>query len=157
MIGTLNHHQIAAFLSGQLVGRIGFRMGTKVSVIPIAFAYEDGFIYAHSKDGEKVKAMRKYPQVCFQVDSIDNLANWRSVLVWGDFEEVTRTAERQRAMALINDKISPFTNSETTMILAQPMAPRVVEKPLRTVVYRIRIREVSGRFEKYERANGNPR
>lgn len=153
MIGKLNHHQIAAFLSGQLVGRIGFRLGTKITVIPIAFAYEEGFIYAHSKEGAKVKAMRKHPQVCFQADSIDNLANWRSVVIWGEFEELIKPADRQRAMNLIHDKITPFTNSETTMVLAQPMAPRIVEKPLRTVVYRIRITEESGRFEKSERGN----
>jgi len=33
--------------------------------------------------------MRKNPEVCFQLDVIENLASWRSVICWGTFEELT--------------------------------------------------------------------
>lgn len=148
MIGTLNHQQIALILSGQLVGRLGFRVGSKISVIPTAYVFQEGFIYAHSRESTKVKAMRKNPQVCFQVDCIDNMANWRSVVLWGEFEELTRQADRQKALQLIHDKISPFIQSKTTNLPLESENSRVIEKPRTTVVYRIKILEESGRFEK---------
>jgi nitroimidazol reductase NimA-like FMN-containing flavoprotein (pyridoxamine 5'-phosphate oxidase superfamily) len=151
MIGTLNHAQIELLLHGQLIGRIGFRAGRKIFILPIAYAYEDGFIYAHSKEGTKIKAMRKNPIVCFEVDAIDNMANWRSVVLWGTFEELIAPHDRQNAIKLIADKTSPYLNSETKDLSGR-MAPEFVEKPLQTVAYRIKISEESGRFEKLERA-----
>ena len=148
MIGTLNHAQIDLVLGSQLVGRIGFRSGGKIFIMPVAYAYEDGIIYAHSKEGTKIKYMRKTPAVCFEVDAIDDLSNWRSVMVWGTFEELIKPAERQRAMKLILDKLSPYNTSQATRDLSDVMAPQIVEKPTQTVVYRIKAAEKSGRFEK---------
>ena len=92
--------------------------------------------------------MRKSPHVSFQVDSIDNLANWRSVLLHGKFEELKDNKEQQRAMVMIQDRIKPFVASESTKPYGFSKAPQVVEKPYRTIVYRIKIETESGRFEK---------
>ena len=32
--------------------------------------------------------MRANPFVCFEVEDIDDLANWHSVIAWGVFEEL---------------------------------------------------------------------
>ena len=59
MIGTLNHEQIEHVLQRELIGRIGFLSGERIHILPVAFAYSNGYIYAHSKEGAKVKQMRK--------------------------------------------------------------------------------------------------
>lgn len=39
-------------------------------------------------EGQKLHMMRANPFVCFEVEDIDDLANWHSVIAWGVFEEL---------------------------------------------------------------------
>jgi uncharacterized protein len=148
MIGKLNHEQIEHVLFREMVGRLGFRSAERVYIVPVAFAYQNGKIYAHSREGTKIKMMRKYPDVCFQVDSIDNLANWRSVILWGTFTELKDQVEQREAIQLIRDRLTPFITSESTTPTHLAGAPHFVEKPKKTIVYRIDVKEESGKFEK---------
>lgn len=147
MIGTLTKGQCQRILIASMIGRIGCHSSGKTYVIPITYVFDGGYIYAHSKEGLKIEMMRKNPDVCFQVDQVDNLANWRSVIVWGKFEELTTAEEQEVALkALINglhamhtgDSVKPPKSNED-------MNPRKEKKP---VIYRISIEEMSGRFEK---------
>ena len=81
MLGALYKPQIDHVLHSQVVGRIGCYADGKLYVVPITYAYDGKYIYAHSKDGMKIKMMRKNPHVCFEVDVMENMANWRSVIV----------------------------------------------------------------------------
>ena len=49
---------------------------------------------AHSLKGMKIEMMRKKPKVCFEVDEMKNFTNWRSVIVWGEYQEFTEERER---------------------------------------------------------------
>jgi nitroimidazol reductase NimA-like FMN-containing flavoprotein (pyridoxamine 5'-phosphate oxidase superfamily) len=148
MIGKLNHEQIEHVLIREMVGRLGFRSAERVYIVPVAFAYYNGSIFAHSREGNKINLMRKYPDVCFQVDSIDNLANWRSVILWGTFTELKKQVEQREAMQLIRNRLTPFMTSDSTNPTHLARAPHIVEKPKKTIVYRIDVTEESGRFEK---------
>jgi uncharacterized protein len=53
MSGQMNKSQIEEFLKSQVVGRLGCTDGDKVYVVPITFAYDNGCIYGHTKDGLK--------------------------------------------------------------------------------------------------------
>ena len=54
----------------------------RADVDPITYAYHDGAVYGHSTEGQKLHMMRADPYVCFEVEQIDDLANWRSVIAW---------------------------------------------------------------------------
>lgn len=144
MIAELNDRQIENILSSVLVGRIGCHSEGRTYVVPVAFAWHDGYIYAHSNEGLKVRMMRKNPSVCFQVDAIDSLANWRCVIMQGEFEELTTRELQLHAFNLLQERLSPFRTSDA----AKPHSPPPGEKRRRPVFYRIRIVEKSGRYEK---------
>lgn len=149
MLGVLNDEQIEQILLRKVVGRIGCYADKKIYVVPITFVYENGYLYAHSREGQKVRMMRKNPEVCVQMEEIDNMANWRSVIVWGKFEELQEPAAQHRGMAIIMNKLAPLVTSETvTPSHGLEKPPFTVEKAKRTVVYRIKVTEKSGRFEK---------
>lgn len=38
-------------------------------------------------EGAKLAAMRTQPQVCVEVEHVDDLSNWRSGIAWGIFAE----------------------------------------------------------------------
>ncbi len=116
-------------------------------VVPVSYAFDGKSLYFHSRDGRKIEAMRKNPKVCFEIDSIDHLDSWRSVLVFGDFEELTAPKDKERAMKLLSDKLDPLL---VTSIVRQPKAtdPGIVEKKLNAIYFRITIQEKTGRFQK---------
>lgn len=149
MLGELSNEQIQHVLQSQIVGRIGCCLKNEMYIVPVTYAYHKEFIYAHSKEGLKVQIMRKNPHVCFQVDSIDNMTNWRSVLLWGDFEELKTEKEQKMGMKILVDRLIPYMTSETVRPAHRPShPPAIIEKEFKAVAYRIRITRTSGRFEK---------
>lgn len=118
-------------------------------IVPVTYVYHKGYVYVHSKEGQKVKAMRKNPKVCFQVDSIENMRSWRSVILWGEYEELKSEKAQRSAMKIMTDRLSPLALSETVVpIQNMTDAPKVIEKSLKAVAYRIKITRKSGCFEK---------
>ncbi len=149
MLGTLTNDQVDYILHSLVIGRIGCIQNDKMYIVPVSFAFKDGYIYTQSKEGMKINIMRQNPHVCFQADEIENMTNWRSVLIWGEFEELKSDPEQREGIKLLSDKLAPFITSETVRTNHQMgNPPHMVEKGMKTVVYRIKIQEKSGRFEK---------
>ena len=148
MVGELTSEQIDQVMLRQVIGRIGCCDADKLYVVPVTFAFDGNRIYAHSKEGRKIKMMRNNPNVCFQVDEIENMANWRSVILWGHYKELTSERERQRAMKILVDRIAPFQAGETSHTKEHSRAPQIVEKKKRAVVFQIEVKEKTGRFER---------
>ncbi len=88
MWGDLDKSQIDDLLKSELIGRLGCFDGNKVYVVPITYAYNNGYIYGHTKDGLKIQMMRNNPNVCFEIDWMKDMSNWKSVIVYGTFEEL---------------------------------------------------------------------
>ncbi len=154
MLGTLDGEQIEQVLRTEIIGRIGCTTDGRVYVVPVTYAYDGECVYAHSAVGMKVKMMRANPAVCFEVDHTDNLANWRSVIAWGTFEELTGE-DAKRGMATLMQRVMPLLTSET----AQPShgMPGAAPHPgahaadvghVSAVLFRIRLTERIGRFER---------
>lgn len=148
MLGNLTHHQIDHVLQSQYVGRIGCCVDNQPFVVPVTFVYDGTCIYASSKEGMKVDMMRKNPRVCLEVDVIENMANWRSVVVTGRYQELIEEKEREKAIAMLSEKYSPMIASETLRPKRQEEEPQIVEKEKRPIVYQIHITEKTGRYEK---------
>ncbi|MDO1446583.1 pyridoxamine 5'-phosphate oxidase family protein [Rhodocytophaga aerolata] len=147
MLGVLNQEQIDFVLRSQMIGHIGCCDAGRVYVLPVTYVYDGEYIYGHTKEGLKIEMMRNNPQVCFQVDAIQNLANWQSVVIQGTFEELSGEASHQAERLLLN-RILPFQVSETIPsggIDIHQLAS--ISRPV-LVTYRISIEEKSGRYEK---------
>jgi nitroimidazol reductase NimA-like FMN-containing flavoprotein (pyridoxamine 5'-phosphate oxidase superfamily) len=153
MLGTLTPDQCKYILLQNHIGRIGCASDRKVLILPVTYVFDGGFIYGRSLEGTKVSMMRKRPDVCFEVDTIQDMANWRSVVAHGVYEELTSERDHQLVGKLFNDRIAPLTTGETlhpNREMADP--PREVLKKEKPVLYRIRITELSGKFEKLSRS-----
>ena len=145
MIGELTNDQIDQVLASQMVGRIGCHVEERTYIVPVAFAFDGQYIYAHSRNGLKISMMRKNPTVCFEVDIIENMGNWRSVIVQGVYEELKTGALQLLAFKLLSDRLSPVRTSQA----ARPSSKTPPgEKKMRPVFFRIVVREKSGRYEK---------
>ena len=143
----MNSIQCEHVLQNCLIGRIGCYHSGRIYIVPISYAFHRGYIYACSKEGLKVEMMRKNPEVCFQTDQIDNLRNWRSVIVFGTFEEISNPKEHDKVMKILSDKFHIFNVGDTlkpTLISPEGLH----EKEKRPLLYRIKIDQITGRYEK---------
>jgi nitroimidazol reductase NimA-like FMN-containing flavoprotein (pyridoxamine 5'-phosphate oxidase superfamily) len=148
MLGKLTMPEIERLLTKEVIGRIGCTDGQTVYVVPISYAYDGEYVYCHTHEGMKVQMMRLHPEVCFEVDHLQNMANWQSVVAHGTFEELTDTELRNDALQRLHSRVLPLVSSETTHLSRDwPFAPAELAK-IQGVTFRIRLGNKTGRFEK---------
>ncbi|TDN86385.1 nitroimidazol reductase NimA-like FMN-containing flavoprotein (pyridoxamine 5'-phosphate oxidase superfamily) [Salegentibacter sp. 24] len=142
---TLNESM--QLLAENYIGRLGYISKERSQIVPITYYYDPDLksILSYSGPGSKIDAMRKNSLVCFQVDEITNLENWKSVLMYGRFEEMERIDAKymlhlfsQGVKRVIENKEKIFPDfihnfSSKTNDLKTP------------IVYRIHIEEIKGR------------
>jgi uncharacterized protein len=148
MLGKLNHEQIEDLLHTQVVGRIGCHHDGKTYVVPITYVYDGAYIIGHTQEGMKTHIMRENPNVCFEIDKVDNMANWESVIAWGIYEELQGYDARLAMQKLIN-RMLPLMIVETNHPSHGMEAHLLGAGGIKTIIYRIKIMEKSGRFEKH--------
>ncbi|RYY18802.1 MAG: pyridoxamine 5'-phosphate oxidase family protein [Chitinophagaceae bacterium] len=150
MIGILTEEEIEAVLGAGLIGRIGCHHDGTTYVVPISYAYSDGSVYALTGEGLKLSIMRQNPEVCFEVESQKNMANWQTVIAWGTFRELTDPGERLKGLEKLTARILPMDSSQTTHLYADwPFPPDDINM-IKGIVFQIRLHKKSGRFEKRE-------
>jgi len=142
MLGKLRPSEITSTLRKNTIGRIGVSAEGRTYVVPITYVYDGDSVYGHSMLGQKIRMMRRNPAVCFEIDEITDMANWRSVIAQGTYEELSGDVA-VAAAKLIRARLAPLTKSET----AGPSGRRGRAH----VSYRIRLRERSGRYERTAR------
>lgn len=149
MLGELDEMQINHFLLSQAVGRIACTDGKRPYIVPVTYVFDGKDIIGQAREGMKVSMMRANPNVCFEVDAMSNMANWQSVILTGTFHEL-KGKEAEKARDYLFHHVWPLLTSSTI----HPHEHEVSSgKPddsnrIKPVMYRIKIKEKSGRFEK---------
>ncbi len=148
MIAVLHSAGIEELLHQQLVGRIACQAGGQLYIVPISYAYDGTYIYCHSYEGKKMDMLRQNPDICFEVDDITDMGNWKSVIAWGRVEELPAGKERDEALQVLLKRTLPVSSSVTTHLGAQwPFSSGEVED-IDGIVFRVKKEEKTGRHEK---------
>jgi nitroimidazol reductase NimA-like FMN-containing flavoprotein (pyridoxamine 5'-phosphate oxidase superfamily) len=149
MLGTLSALEIEDLLQSEVVARIGCHANGRTYVVPVTYAYDGEWLIAHSTEGLKLQMMRVNPFVCVEVDHMDNLANWRSVIAQGRFEELAGE-EATQALIALRERFRPLLVSETSQPThgLQTGESEVHIGNGGAHLYRIRLYEKTGRFER---------
>ncbi|HLK29108.1 MAG TPA: pyridoxamine 5'-phosphate oxidase family protein [Puia sp.] len=147
MFGTLTNEEIEDVLKRQFICRIGCHADNKTYVVPISYAYDGTYIYCHTQEGMKIKMMRQNPHICIEIDTLENMATWKSVIADGKFEEVSDKDERRKALKVLLSRVYPFISSKKMHLGEQwPFAPDDLNE-IKGVVFRIALEEKTGRYE----------
>jgi nitroimidazol reductase NimA-like FMN-containing flavoprotein (pyridoxamine 5'-phosphate oxidase superfamily) len=135
-VRELARDEIEDFLRTQRIARLGCHAGGETYVVPVIYAYEDGTMVTVTTEGRKVSMLRENPRVCVELDEYDadGRGSWRSVIAYGDAEELSGS-EIEAALALLRERFARASGREAE---PRPLSPG-------TVVLRIRLDEVSGR------------
>ena len=136
MLGKLSAEEIEKVLTENFVGHLGCHADGRTYVVPISYAYTDGCIWGRTFEGMKMDIIRQNPAVCFQVETIPSMSNWRSVIAWGEFEEITDPVQQTEIFDELFTRFQKLTPVEA-QISSSAVSGEVA-------LFRIRIRSISG-------------
>ena len=136
MIVRLSEDESRSLLKGGGLARLGYVLDDEPHIVPVNYVLDGDCAYIHSLPGNKITALRAHPRACLQVDEIEDQFHWRSVLAFGDFEEVREPSERNYLLGKILSRFPQLTPVEAA--IAQDAEPPTV------ILFRIRIDKVSG-------------
>ena len=150
MIGHLTNEEIEEVLKQQVLGRIGCHDGKKTYIVPVNYVYDGKCIIAHSYEGMKIKMMRKNADVCFEVDEMKSFTNWKSVIAWGEYQELKDERKRYDAIKLFVDRMLHVKISRSATLpngTGETEQSNFSRGNARSIIYRIVLTEKTGRYE----------
>jgi nitroimidazol reductase NimA-like FMN-containing flavoprotein (pyridoxamine 5'-phosphate oxidase superfamily) len=90
-------------------GHLGCARDGRPYVVPMHYAYDGKELFFFTTQGMKTHYIDANPQVCLQVEEIQDTTHWRSVMVVGKASEITKHDEMQRAMKFITERNPSLT------------------------------------------------
>ena len=136
-ISKLGDRDSLAILREGTLGRLGCIAADWPYVVPVNYFFDGRDIYIHTLPGKKLDALRANSRVCLQVDDIKDSYNWRSMIAYGTFEEVSNEETRENVLTKLYSRLPHMT----------PVESKMVEGAKGTVVFRIKVEEVTGMAE----------
>lgn len=120
------------------VGRVAFTFHDHVDIEPVNYVYADGWLHGRTAPGGKIAVLRHHPWVAFEVDEVDGLFDWRSVVVHGavyipDPEGSPADREAHAATLASLRRLLPDTLTSTD------------PAPGRLLLFRIHVDDLTGR------------
>lgn len=134
----LDPSECTAILERHHVGRLAFARKDRVDIEPISFIYDDGWLYGRTQPGTKMEALTHNRWVAFEVDEIDALFEWRSVVVKGGFY-LLRADGSPQEVEIYHKGIDILRRFMPETLTANDPLPE------RSIVFRIHIDELFGR------------
>lgn len=84
-VKQMTNEELDNFLTCSRVSRLGVALEDGAYVVPLGFGYSDGKIFFHTcNKGLKADAIRRNPNVCFEVDeALSDASMYKSVIILG--------------------------------------------------------------------------
>lgn len=138
-IRTLDRGECEAILARNHVGRLAYTRDNHVDIEPLHYVFHDGWIYGRTSHGAKMESVGyTWSPVALEVDEVEGLFQWRSVVVHGGFYVIPEQGaeweedEWRRGVELLRELLPE------TLTGADPVA-------FRSVLFRIAAQELTGR------------
>jgi nitroimidazol reductase NimA-like FMN-containing flavoprotein (pyridoxamine 5'-phosphate oxidase superfamily) len=134
----LTEAQCHVILDRNRVGRLAFAFNNQLDIAPVHFIRKGPWLYGRTAPGTKLTTLAHAPWVAFEVDEIEGLFNWRSVVVHGAFYRLTPGGTSYDVGAW-------ETGIEALRELVPGSFTKADPVPFRMVMFRISIDRISGR------------
>jgi nitroimidazol reductase NimA-like FMN-containing flavoprotein (pyridoxamine 5'-phosphate oxidase superfamily) len=138
-IRALSREECEQILARNHVGRLAFAWKNHVDIEPLHYVFDGEWLYGRTSWGTKlVVTGEQWWPVAFEVDEVEGLFQWRSVVVHGGFHAIPeegpewQEAARSKGLELLR------TLLPETLTPDDPV-------PHRRVLFRISLQEVEGR------------
>lgn len=135
-ITRLSSAACKALLARNHVGRLAYTLHDKVDIVPLNYAYENGWLYGRTSPSEKLITLHQHRWVAFEVDEVEDWFEWRSVVVRGSLYQLTE------------DIAEPQVRDHAVEVLRRCMPATFADDDpvgFRTVLFGIHIDSMTGR------------
>lgn len=141
VIEEITEQDCRQLLAGvSVVARLACARENQPYIVPIHVHLDDEYLYSYATLGEKIQWMRHNPLVCLEMDELITPTEWVSVIVFGEYEELEDTLEREEAR-----RIAEQLFQKSPMWWEPAAVPVGSEAPRFPVVFRVRIVRMTGR------------
>ena len=137
-VTEMSEAECRALLLRHQVGRMAYSLNDRVDITPIHYVYSDGWLFARTSHGGKMDILAVAPYVAFEVDEVEGVFDWRSVVVHGTVYRMERdgsphdAANWARGIELLR-AIVPETGTDDDPV------------PYRSLVFGIYVHSLTGR------------
>lgn len=137
-ITPMSEADCLALLARHTVGRMAHAFRDRVDITPIHYVFADGWLFARTSHGAKMTTLEHAPWVAFEVDEIEGVFEWRSVVAHGTAYMMPRDGSAldaehwSRGIELLR-RIVPATGTDNDPV------------PYRTLVFGIHVDAITGR------------
>ncbi len=133
---VLSRRDSEAVVRAHHYGRLAFAFRDRVDIEPIHYVHDDQWIVARTGEGTKLTVLTHHPWVAFEVDEVQSMFSWRSVVLKGTVymldEDAADPTVREHAIEVYRRLLpTAFTDQDPV--------------PNRSVLFRIHIDEWHGR------------
>ena len=101
--------EMHALLQRESFGHLGCARDNRPYVVPMHYAYDGKELYFFTTQGMKTHYIDANPQVCLQVEEVSDRIRWKSIMVIGRAEQLTKPDDTQNAMKLITERNPTLT------------------------------------------------
>jgi len=134
----LTRNEALSVLERNDVGRLALARGSRVEITPIHYVYHDGWIYGRTSRGARLEATGpEWWPVAFEVDEVDGLFEWRSVVVHGGFYPLDPSRSWQKG-------VYDLALKQVRKLIPQALTD-ADPLPARTVLFRVAVQDLEGR------------
>jgi uncharacterized protein len=119
------------------IGRLAHSLFDHVGIEPMAYVYRENALWGRTGPGVKTRVLERNPRVAFQVDEIEGMFRWRSVVARGEFAMLSAAGSENRLRAWREALDAARLLLPETFTERDPV-------PFRTILFRIAISTVSG-------------
>src|SRR5262245_58869980 len=98
-----------ALLQRESFGHLGCARDHRPYVVPMHYAYDGKDLYFFTTEGMKTRYIDANPQVCLQVEEVTDPSHWKSVMVVGRAEQLTKSEDTEHEMKLITERNPTLT------------------------------------------------
>lgn len=130
--------EIREVLERNHAGRLAYSVHDRVDIEPIHYVCYGDWLYGRTAAGTKLDQLERNRWVAFQVDEVEDLYEWRSVVVHGAFYQLSPEGAPweqeawETAIAAIRRLIpAAFTEADPT--------------PFRNILFRVAVQNATGR------------
>jgi nitroimidazol reductase NimA-like FMN-containing flavoprotein (pyridoxamine 5'-phosphate oxidase superfamily) len=138
-IRELDNSEIEEFIARLDFGHLACCSDKQPYVVPIHYAFENGFVYIYTTQGKKTEILKTNPRICLQIEEIKDNRDWTSVIIYGEAQELTNESERAEALESVV-RVNPTLTPAVSIHWMDNWVRENIE-----VVYRIVPLEMTGR------------
>ncbi|HEY9229980.1 MAG TPA: pyridoxamine 5'-phosphate oxidase family protein [Gemmatimonadaceae bacterium] len=136
VVSELSPEEANALLARNWIARIAYSWHDRVDVEPIHYVYDEPWIFGRTGVGAKLLALAHNQWCAVEVDEVDDLFDWRSVVVKGPF------------MAF-NSALGESDKYDQAVAALRRLVPNALRDgdptPDRSIVFGIHASEIAGR------------